>query len=78
MAEKIILVEELSPEEQHRLEIKEVRAEILKKLHCAVHLTSNYTGTGSGRTRGNPGVRRARVLTAAEVAEENRKRGLRP
>lgn len=76
MAEKIVLVEELSPEEQRRLEIQEVREEILKKLHCAVHLTSHYRGTGSGRTVGNPGVRRARILTAAEVAAENRKRGL--
>lgn len=61
-------------------EIEGVRVNILVKLNQAVHHSPKTArgGTGSGRTKGNPGVRRARVLSRQEVEQENARRGLVP
>lgn len=67
-------------DQEFKLEVTSVRIETVAKIAKAIHHNnapkSPRSGTGSGRGRGNPGTKRGRSLSPAEVEEENRKRGL--
>jgi hypothetical protein len=66
--------------EEFGVEVSQVRIKIIGEIKKTLPTGNKQLyqggGIGSGRTRGNPGVKKARVLSITELQEEAARRGM--